>query len=90
MFEGEIIFYNGFNLLVDVIIFVVTAWIFSRIYWRNGYHDGLSEGYGQATMDIDEGILYKAYCPEEKRETWSIKVPADATVHQLFSNKEAE
>lgn len=57
MFEGEIIFYNGFNLGVDIIIFVVTAWIFSRIYYREGYRDGLGDGYDKALTDVDSGIF---------------------------------
>lgn len=57
MFEGEIIFYNGFNLGVDIIIFVVTAWIFSRIYYREGYRNGLGDGYDKALTDVDSGIF---------------------------------
>ena len=90
MFEGEIIFYNGFNLLVDLILCGITAWIVSRISWRNGYTDGLGDGYGRATMDIDDGILIKEYCTVENRETWTIKAPQDATIHQLFATKEDE
>ena len=90
MFEGEIIFYNGFNLMVDVLVFIVTAWAFSRIYYRYGYQDGKGDGYGQATIDIDDGILVKEYCPYNKELTWTIKAPQDASVHQLFSGREAE
>ena len=88
MFEGEIIFYNGFNLAVDILVFIVTAWVFSRIYYRYGYQDGKGDGYGQATIDIDDGILVKEYCPYNKELTWTIKAPQDASIHQLFTTKE--
>jgi hypothetical protein len=90
MFEDEIIFYNGFNLGVDILIFVTTAWIFSRIYYRYGYQDGKGDGYSQATIDIDDGILVKEYCPDNKELTWTIKTSKEATVHSLFNTKEVD
>lgn len=43
MFDGEIIFYNGFNLLVDIIV-ACTVWFFTkRIISKNAYFQGMLE-----------------------------------------------
>jgi hypothetical protein len=47
MFEGEIIFYNGFNLGVDILIFTVTAYF----WYRFGKRDGYIQGYGEGEAD---------------------------------------
>ena len=39
----EIIFYNGFNLLVDIIIGGAVFFFASRYYWLKGYSDGYSD-----------------------------------------------
>lgn len=40
---NEIIFYNGFNLLVDIIVGAVVFYITARIYWAKGYSDGYAD-----------------------------------------------
>lgn len=44
MFEGEIIFYNGFNLLVDIIIGFIVFSVAYRWGKSDGYNDGFNEG----------------------------------------------
>lgn len=55
MFEGEIIFYNGFNLLVDIII-GFTVWFFTKRAVTD-YQNHL--GFVQALEAIDEGSVFK-------------------------------
>jgi hypothetical protein len=45
----EIIFYNGFNLLVDIIIGGAVFFFTSRAYWFKGY----SEGYADSQKGHD-------------------------------------
>jgi hypothetical protein len=45
----EIIFYNGFNLLVDIIIGGAVFFFTSRAYWFKGY----SEGYEDSQKGYD-------------------------------------
>jgi hypothetical protein len=41
--RNEIIFYNGFNLLVDIIIAGAVFFLASRYYWSKGYGEGYSD-----------------------------------------------
>lgn len=43
----EIIFYNGFNLLVDLII----AGVVGLLAYRSGVHRGFIDGYGAGASD---------------------------------------
>lgn len=45
--SGNIIFYNGFNLLVDIIIFAIAGLIF----YREGVKSGYLRGYGEGQQD---------------------------------------
>lgn len=40
---NEIIFYNGFNLLVDIIIAGAVFFFTSRAYWSKGYGEGYAD-----------------------------------------------
>lgn len=46
----EIIFYNGFNLLVDIML----AWVVGVIAYRSGVHAGYLRGYGEGQDDYRE------------------------------------
>jgi hypothetical protein len=52
--EGEIIFYNGFNLLVDLIIAGAVFYFTRRFMYRAGWHDGYSDGLS----DVQDGLVY--------------------------------
>lgn len=52
--EGEIIFYNGFNLLVDLIIAGAVLYFTRRFMYRAGWHDG----YGDGLSDVQDGLVY--------------------------------
>ena len=52
--NGEIIFYNGFNLLVDIIIGGIVFFFTARAYWAKGY----SEGYADCTDHEDRAGHY--------------------------------
>ena len=62
-----ITFYNGFNLLIDLIIFGVTAFFFYRSGVRNGFHEGMEaeaalQYYAREHADADldkhwEGVI---------------------------------
>ena len=41
--RNEIIFYNGFNLLVDIIIAGAVFYFVSRHYWAKGYGEGYAD-----------------------------------------------
>jgi hypothetical protein len=54
----ETIFYNGFNLLVDLIIFSLTAFFFYRSGIQRGFFEGmeaeaLSQEYTRKHADAD-------------------------------------
>ena len=51
----EIIFYNGFNLLVDFILIVVTAFISCRIAYRQGWITGYGEGEYDSNFHFSKG-----------------------------------
>lgn len=48
--QGEIIFYNGFNLLVDILV-GLTVWFFCYRHWR----DQAAIGYENCMSDISDG-----------------------------------
>lgn len=50
---NEIIFYNGFNLLVDIIIAGAVFFFTSRYYWAKGYGEGYedSQDYAERAGD---------------------------------------
>ena len=55
------IFYNGFNLLVDVVL--------GAIVWRLAYRAGWWKGYGAGEQDyIEYGERYGDYLYEQERE----------------------
>jgi len=41
MFKGEIIFYNGFNLLVDIIVGLIVFAVTRHFQWANGFRRAL-------------------------------------------------
>jgi hypothetical protein len=62
---NEIIFYNGFNLLVDIII-AVTVGFFA---YRSGIHRGYVQGYGEGEEDYRDSLdRYSDYAYEASRE----------------------
>jgi hypothetical protein len=40
---NETIFYNGFNLLVDIVIAGIVFYFVSRAYWAQGYSAGYAD-----------------------------------------------
>lgn len=55
MFEGEIIFYNGFNLLVDILVASAVWYFTNKIVSERSYYTGMIE-----TLEaIDEGEIVK-------------------------------
>ena len=62
---NEIIFYNGFNLLVDIII-AVTVGFFA---YRSGKAAGYIQGYGEGQEDYrEEYERYADYAYEASRD----------------------
>ncbi len=62
---NEIIFYNGFNLLVDIII-AVTVGFFA---YRSGKASGYIQGYGEGEEDYRDSLeRYSDYAYEASRE----------------------
>lgn len=62
---NEIIFYNGFNLLVDLII-AVTVGFFA---YRSGKASGYIQGYGEGEEDYRDSLeRYADYAYEASRE----------------------
>ena len=53
MLEGEIIFYNGFNLLVDIVIGLV-VWVFTRKIIKDHYY---SKGIIDTLEAVDDGSI---------------------------------
>ena len=51
---NETIFYNGFNLLVDIVIAGIVFYFVSRAYWAKGY----SEGYADCEDHADRAGQY--------------------------------
>lgn len=55
------IFYNGFNLLVDVVAIMATAFITYRIAFRAGFWEGMtSEAKANPYVSLDkhwEGVI---------------------------------
>ena len=39
----EIMFYNGFNLLIDLILIAGTAFVTYRLAWWDGYKRGIKD-----------------------------------------------
>lgn len=59
-----VIFYNGFNLMIDILIFILAgAWYYSR-----GHRDGYSEG-AEDKRAYDERLI--DYYLEHEREARS-------------------
>jgi len=87
MFEGEIIFYNGFNLLVDIIVACIAGFIFYRMGNTNGYIDGIERGSDLTLDAIDNGVLTKQVCPDSGELLWTFK-PEERP--QLFLVPEAD
>ena len=55
------IFYNGFNLMVDIIL--------ALIVWRLSYNAGFSAGYGERDAEItDDNERWADYYYESQRE----------------------
>jgi len=62
---NEIIFYNGFNLLVDIII-AVTVGFFA---YRSGKASGYIQGYGEGEEDYRHSLeRHSDYAYEASRE----------------------
>jgi hypothetical protein len=47
---NEIIFYNGFNLLVDIIIGGTVFYFTARAYWSKGYSEGYEDCRNHAEL----------------------------------------
>lgn len=58
-------FYNGFNLLIDIMLCAVTALIF----YRAGFRDGWIRGYGEGEADYREWSQdFEQYVADQQRE----------------------
>jgi hypothetical protein len=88
MLEGEIIFYNGFNLLVDIIVAIVAGFIFYRMGDNKGFEEGVDEGVNIALTAVEEGTLVQELCPETGKLEWTFKQEEEAP--RLFVVPEAE
>ena len=55
------IFYNGFNLMVDMVLVSITAIIFYKQGWINGYGAGEDDS-------LEYGARYSEYLYEQNRE----------------------
>lgn len=66
MFEGEIIFYNGFNLLVDIVI-GLTVWFFTR---RSVGDFQYSRGIIETLEAIDSDELRWEIDPVDGHKIW--------------------
>lgn len=88
MLEGEIIFYNGFNLLVDIIVAIVAGFIFYRVGDNKGFEEGVDEGVNMTLKAIDEGTLVQQVCQESGELEWTFKKEEEAP--RLFVVPEAE
>lgn len=58
MFEGEIMFYNGFNLLVDIILILIAGFIGYYLAEGDAYTQGIEDGYNDALRDIEGERIY--------------------------------
>ena len=59
---NEIIFYNGFNLLVDIIIAGAVFFFTSRYYWLKGY------GESEQDRADSENQMWDDYADELRRD----------------------
>lgn len=89
----EIIFYNGFNLLVDLIVGVVVGMLVYRAAKNHFYFEGINK----AMKMIDDGVLFKSECEGEVKWTFDPSqcqcdccTPTPDNVTQLFSSREAD
>lgn len=73
MLEGEIIFYNGFNLLVDIIVAIIAGFIFYRIGDSRGFEEGVDEGVNMTLKAVEEGTLVQQVCQESGQLEWTFK-----------------
>lgn len=91
MFEGEIIFYNGFNLLVDIVV-GFTVWFFTSRVVRSTAH---SKGIIDTLEGIDAGDIVKDsdnawVLPCEDGRYITIDTNPVPTRPQLFAVPEAD
>ncbi len=89
----EIIFYNGFNLLVDIIVGLLVFYFTRRYYSIESFF----QGYDKALEHIDRGVMYKQECDGELKWTFNPEacecedcIPTPNNVTQLFSSREAD
>lgn len=75
MFEGEIIFYNGFNLLVDILV-GVTVWFFTR---RSADANGYGEGVYDVLSALDAGEL-QSEMDEQGNTVWLLPCDNGAVI----------
>ena len=90
---GEIMFYNGFNLMIDLII----AGVVGVITYHTSKRHLISEGMAKALKWIDDGVLFKQECEGEVKWTFDPErcqceccVPTPDNVTPLFSTQEAD
>lgn len=90
---GEIMFYNGFNLMIDLII----AGVVGVITFHTSKRHLISEGMAKALDWIDDGVLFKTECEGEFKWTFDpTKCICDSctdtpnNVTPLFSSREAD
>lgn len=90
---GEIMFYNGFNLFIDLII----AGVVGVITFHMSKRHLISEGMAKALDWIDDGVLFKTECEGEVKWTFDPTkcqcdgcIPTPDNVTPLFSSREAD
>ena len=54
------IFYNGFNLMVDVIVGALVFYFTRRASWWEGYHAGIEDTNAQAEYAMDSYLEAQA------------------------------
>lgn len=65
----EIIFYNGFNLLVDIILATVVGFFAYRTGIRTGYLKGYSDGENDYKDRAEQEAEY--YYNSAREDSWS-------------------
>lgn len=90
---SEIMFYNGFNLLIDLILCTIVGVLTYR--WTRSSQ--WMEGFNKATTWIENGVLFQEECDGQMK--WSVDfsrcicdccTDTPDNVTQLFSHREAD
>ena len=59
-------FYNGFNLMIDIILACIVGFTFYRI----GRREGFIEGYGAGEQDINDWYTSQLEPPHDDMDTY--------------------